>query len=348
MKLEVITFVLYFLAQINFVSSRLVVNTWSGDFEGAAYAAYQNLLSNGTAIDAVESGCQYCEEHQCDTTVGYGNHPDTHGETTLDAMIMDGDTFDMGCVGYLRRHRKAIAVARAVMYYTDHTMLVGDGAEDFADMIGIPEELTTTDNSRQIYSDWKANNCQPNFYANIPEAKTSCPPYQFKTASEPSNPDSKDSLKISPKSSHELWQANKMNHDTIGIVTLDDNGSMACGTSTNGANHKVAGRLGDSPIPGAGCYVNSEVGGAAATGDGDVMMRFLPSAYAVNLMEVGVPPKEACQRALDRINKVFPTFAGGMVCVTKDGVHAGASNNMGFAYSYMTDGMTAVGVIPVS
>ena len=61
-------------------------------------------MSNGTAIDAVESGCQYCEEHQCDTTVGYGNHQDTHGETTLDAMIMDGDTFDMGCVGYLRRH----------------------------------------------------------------------------------------------------------------------------------------------------------------------------------------------------------------------------------------------------
>ena len=331
-------------------NSRLVVNTWSGDFEGATYTAFQKLLNNGTALDGVESGCQYCEEHQCDTTVGYGNHPDTRGETTLDAMIMDGDTFDMGCVGYLRRHRQAIAVARAVMYYTDHTMLVGDGAEEFADMMGIPNEITTTNNSRRIYNEWKANNCQPNFWANIPEARTSCGPYhpQLRSQSNYSHTTSTNETENSKEEGHRLWQANKMNHDTIGIVTMDENGSLACGTSTNGANHKIAGRVGDSPIPGAGCYVNSKVGGAAATGDGDVMMRFLPSAYAVNLMEAGVSPKEACQHALDRINKVFPTFAGGMVCVTKDGVHAGAANNMGFAYSYMTDGMSTVGVVQIS
>lgn len=313
-----------------------VINTWSGDFEGAAYNAYQKLINNGTALDGIEVGCQYCEEHQCDTTVGYGNHPDTHGETSLDAMIMDGDTFDMGCVGYLRRHRKAISIARAVMHYTDHTMLVGQGAEEFATMMGFPLEDATTENTKNIYNAWKDDNCQPNFWANIPEAKTSCGPYH------PNQPNNSRSL------AHNLWAANKNNHDTIGMVTIDQNGSMACGTSTNGANHKVAGRIGDSPIPGAGCYVNSNIGGAAATGDGDVMMRFLPSFYAVNLMEAGFTPKNACQKALDQITKIFPSFSGGVVCLTKDGQHAAATHNMNFAYSYMTDGMTSVGVVRVT
>jgi N4-(beta-N-acetylglucosaminyl)-L-asparaginase len=325
-------------------SGLFVINTWSGDFEGATYNAFQKLQSNGTAVDAVEAGCQYCEEHQCDTTVGYGNHPDTRGETSLDAMIMDGNTFDMGCVGFLRRHRKAISIARAVMHYTDHTMLVGDGAEEFASMMGFPLEETTTENSRSIYNEWQANNCQPNFYANIPEAKTSCGPYH-PNGGHLNNISSQNST---PSAPHKLWAADKTNHDTIGIVTIDSSGSMACGTSTNGASHKVAGRIGDSPIPGAGCYVNTAIGGAAATGDGDVMMRFLPSYTAVTYMELGFSPKDACQKALDAIVKIFPSFSGGVVCLTKNGDHAAATHNMDFAYSYMTDGMTTVGVIPVS
>eukprot|EP01034_Spumella_vulgaris_P024539 gene24539-30897_t len=94
------------------------------------------------------------------------------------------------------------------------------------------------------------------------------------------------------------------------MVVIDSTRSMACGTSTNGANHKVAGRVGDSPIPGAGCYVNSQVGGAAATGDGDIMLRFLPSFYAVVLMEQGKTPAEACRLSIDRIAQSGGNFSG--------------------------------------
>ena len=84
-------------------------------------------------------------------------------------------------------------------------------------------------------------------------------------------------------------------HDTIGMVTLDQNGSIACGTSTNGAAFKIPGRVGDSPVMGAGAYCESGVGGATQTGDGDQMMRFLPSFAAVNFMRAGLSPTEACE-----------------------------------------------------
>lgn len=315
------------------------VNTWSGDFEGATSTAFHVMSQlNGTALDAIEAGCTYCEEHQCDTTVGFGNHPDTHAHTSLDAMIMDGNTFDMGAVGYLRRHRKAITIARKVMFYTGHTLLVGEGAEEFADSMGVSVQSTTTANTEAVFQQWRDNNCQPNFYENIPEAKIRCGPYPIPSKQTPSL----------GKETPSLWKANKENHDTIGMITRDLEGNMACGTSTNGASHKVAGRIGDSPIPGAGCYVNTAVGGATATGDGDVMMRFLPSFYAVTLMEAGKSPKEACSTALGQITKIFPTFSGGLVCITKDGEHAGATNNMDFSYSLMQEGMSQVQVIPVT
>lgn len=76
-------------------TKRMVINTWGGPFANATVAAFQSLSRGGSALDAIEAGCKYCEENQCDTTVGFGNHPDTSGRTTLDAMIMDGNTFDV-------------------------------------------------------------------------------------------------------------------------------------------------------------------------------------------------------------------------------------------------------------
>jgi N4-(beta-N-acetylglucosaminyl)-L-asparaginase len=241
----------------NYKETDIVVNTWSGPFESGAQAAYQAFQNGGNAMDAVEAGCSKCEEDQCDGSVGYGNHPDTTGHTTLDALIMDGATMDAGSVGFVRGYRNVIALARYVMTYTDHTLVVGEGAEALADMIGLVKRApTTTNTSRDIFESWVQNNCQPNFYRNLEGSDSRCGPYT-----------------PSPAATHvgrvrRTW-ANRENHDTIGIVTRSKDGQMACGTSTNGANHKVAGRLGDSPIIGAGCYVSNDVGGAAATGDGE-------------------------------------------------------------------------------
>lgn len=332
-------------------SEKIVINTWSGPFEDATTEAYDTLSTGGSALDAVEKGCKVCEVEQCDTSVGYGNHPDTRSHTSLDAMIMDGDTFDVGSVAYIRKYRDVISIARSVMTYTAHTLLVGDGAEDFARMMGFVEQSATTNNSVQVYNDWIAANCQPNFYENIPAATTGCGPYNIsRTATTASTAVEGDSLNAaSLRGGHDhLWAANKDNHDTIGMVAIDAHGSFACGTSTNGANHKIAGRVGDSPITGAGCYADSKVGGCAATGDGDVMMRFLPSFYAVTLMEAGRAPAEASRAAIKRITDVFPTFSGAVVCVNRAGSHGAAANNMSFSYSYASESSGGVQVVTVA
>jgi N4-(beta-N-acetylglucosaminyl)-L-asparaginase len=141
-------------------------------------------------------------------------------------MIMDGNTMDVGSVGFVSKFRSVSKLARAVMEYTSHTLLVGNGAEEFAEMIGFVPQNTTTEESTAEYLNWKENNCQPNFYTNLDGSTTSCPPYQ--------SPD----LDIVKPKVHRGW-ASKDQHDTIGMVAIDSTGSMACGTSTNGANHKV-------------------------------------------------------------------------------------------------------------
>ncbi|MGH0153223.1 UNVERIFIED_CONTAM: hypothetical protein FKN15_049596 [Acipenser sinensis] len=104
-----------------------------------------------------------------------------------------------------------------------------------------------------------------------------------------------------------------------GMIVISKTGHVAAGTSTNGAKHKIPGRVGDSPIAGAGAYADSTVGGAAATGDGDVMMRFLPSYQAVEYMSSGIDPTTACRKVIDRIKKYYPGFFGAVICANTTG-----------------------------
>ena len=171
----------------------LVVNTWP--FTAATARGWQILTElGGSAIDAVEGGCTECEELQCDGTVGFGGSPDANGETTLDALIIDGVTRDAGAVGGLRRVKNAIGVARAVLDHAEHTMLVGDGATDFAlsafgrrhsrapprsaprafgslkvvlgvfAVAGFVEESLSTPGSEVLHAEWLEAQCQPNYY----------------------------------------------------------------------------------------------------------------------------------------------------------------------------------------
>lgn len=213
--------------------SNVVVNTWSGTFEKATATAYNVLINPSyTALDAIEIGGSTCEANQCDGSVGYGNHPDTRGHTSLDAMIMDGTTMDVGSVGYIRKYRSALSLARLVMEYTDHTLLVGDGAEEFADMLGLVQPIpATTNDTISSYKSWIEASCQPNYYRNLDGCEDKCGPYSL--ADEDKSTTRHKKLKV-----HKAW-ATKYNHDTIGMVVLNDAGIMACGTTTNGANHKV-------------------------------------------------------------------------------------------------------------
>ncbi|KAG8453801.1 hypothetical protein GDO86_000433 [Hymenochirus boettgeri] len=284
----------------------LVINTWA--FQSATETAWKVLEQGGSSLDAVEKGCAQCEIDQCDGSVGYGGSPDEMGETTLDAMIMDGNTMNVGAVADLRRIKNAIGVARAVLDYSKHTFLVGESASLFAESMGFLHEDLTTVKSRSIYLNWLNQNCQPNYWRNVvPDASKSCGPYKpvkgFKEW----------------KNLHTENKVNLHSHDTIGMIAVDEAGNVATGTSTNGATHKIPGRVGDSPIAGAGSYADSTTGGAAATGNGDLMMRFLPSYQAVEYMRLGMEPSKACEKTISRIQKHFPAFFGAVICANNSG-----------------------------
>lgn len=208
----------------------IVVNTWP--FRNATAAGWAVIARNGSALDAVESGCSVCEVEQCDGTVGYGGSPDSIGETTLDAMIMDGASMDTGAVGDLRRIKAAISVARGVMEYTGHSFMAGDSATAFAVSIGFVEENLHTPASIAAFDAWRAGGCQPNFYRGLVGVNSSCPPYPA-----PPAPPARAPAGTKRRANADV---SNTNHDTIGMLAIDAAGNIAAGTSTNGANHKVA------------------------------------------------------------------------------------------------------------
>ncbi|CAM1505830.1 Fc.00g114670.m01.CDS01 [Cosmosporella sp. VM-42] len=310
----------------------MVINTWGGDFTAATDASFQSLQKDGaSALDAVEIGCLTCERNQCDGSVGYGGSPDENCETTLDAMIMDGTTMKSGAVASLRRVRDAISVARHVLDYTAHTMLAGDLATEFAIQNGFKAENLTTDASAETCRAWKMDGCQPNYRLNVsPDPSSSCGPYVPQSRS-------MDGSYVHPVS-----------HDTLSLITLHADGTMAAGTTTNGASNKIPGRVGDGPITGSGSYVDGDVGACGATGDGDVMMRFLPCYQAVENLRQGMTPTQAAEDAVRRMVRKYPDIQSGIVVVDNKGEHGAAGSGWTFTYSYRGGDMKETKVVTIS
>ncbi|KAL6722943.1 hypothetical protein Aduo_018007 [Ancylostoma duodenale] len=240
-------------------------------------------------------------------------------------------------------------------------MSVIRGPTEFAKSMGFREEDVSSNVSRAMIMDWRTKNCQPNFWQldillqNVyPDPTRSCGPYR-------------------PTSfSHRYYNRprreaiDRFHHDTLGMVVLDSDGNVAAGTSTNGAKFKIPGRVGDSPIPGAGAYALEGVGAAAATGDGDIMMRFLPSFYIVEQMRLGTKPFRAAHKAMRHILSFYPdfqgewtesmvqfesiaeeiSFLGAVVAVNVRGVHGAACANLHkFQYSLGIGSSTRVETI---
>ncbi|XP_053400827.1 N(4)-(Beta-N-acetylglucosaminyl)-L-asparaginase-like [Mercenaria mercenaria] len=289
----------------------LVLTTWP--YQDAVRAGWMTLTGSGnSAVDAVEATGHSCEMSACRHTVGFGGSPDESGETTLDAMIMDGTTHNVGAVGGLRRIKQAISVARKVLDNTDHTLLVGDAATQFAVEMGFMEENLTTSYSEQLWEVWKNGSCQPNFRENVfPDPSKSCGPYHPIKSSDTSRDETPGMI-------------GENNHDTIGIIAIDAHGTVASGASTNGLTYKIPGRVGDTPVAGAGSYADTDIGAAACTGNGDIMMRFLPSYHAVTLMGTGMSPTDAAMAAINAIRRKYPTFSGAVVAANKQGEYGAA------------------------
>ncbi|PVD34684.1 hypothetical protein C0Q70_05961 [Pomacea canaliculata] len=256
----------------------------------------------GSNLDAIVAGCRECQTQRCDGSVGYGGSPDER-------------TYEVGSVGSLRRVKDVIGVARAVMDYSQHTLLVGDAATRFAIEMGFKEENLSTNSSLQMWKDWENGRCQPNYRKNVsPDPRNNCGPYK----------PTSHSLKRQKSSEF----VGKYNHDTIGMVVVDSRGNVAAGTSTNGLNHKIPGRVGDSPIVGAGAYAGNGLGGAAATGDGDIMMRFLPSFNAVMMLGQGMTPDVAAQKAIEPIVRYYPNFTGAIIVADTKGAFGAACHGL--------------------
>jgi N4-(beta-N-acetylglucosaminyl)-L-asparaginase len=267
-----------------------VVSTW--DFGVAAnQAAWSILAAGGKALDAVEAGAKVPEADLKNHSVGRAGYPDRDGHVSLDASIMDGDG-SCGAVAALENIAHPISVARRVMEKTPHVLLVGAGALQFALEQGFTkEELLTPESEKAWHEFLKSGQYKPT------------------GAYEPSTAPGGLSRPSMASEALGLLPGGENNHDTIGMLALDAHGGLAGACTTSGLAWKLRGRVGDSPIVGAGLYVDGEVGAATSTGVGEEVIRNAGSFLVVELMRQGRTPQEACREAVMRIARRKPKTA---------------------------------------
>ncbi|OOQ60900.1 N(4)-(beta-N-acetylglucosaminyl)-L-asparaginase [Mucilaginibacter pedocola] len=283
----------------------IVISTW--DFGVPANKeAWKTLAAGGRAVDAVEAGVKIPEQDMKNHTVGRAGYPDRDGFVTLDACIMD-EFGNCGSVAAMEDIAHPISVARLVMDKTPHVMLVGDGASQFAVEQGIKREKLLTPESEKAWKKW------------------------LKKA------------EYSPLINIENEQhrpGGKYNHDTIGMLAIDAKGNISGACTTSGMAFKMHGRVGDSPIIGAGLYVDNEVGGATSTGVGEEVIRNVGSFLVVELMRQGMSPEDACKEAVARIIKKKPETAKkiqvGFLAINKKGEYGAYALQEGFSFAVCT------------
>ncbi len=277
--------------------------------ENAMEAGWEILKNGGSAVDAAEKAANVIEVDPEDTSVGYGGLPNEQGVVQLDASFMDGKTYSAGAVASLEKIKTPSSVARRVMQHTDHVLLVGAGALEFAKAWGFPEENLLTEKARKIWLRWKEE-LSPTDDWGLPEHLQNL---------------KKDLSywKDFPDIEH--------HYGTTNVIAIDINGDIAGCTTTSGLSFKLNGRVGDSPIIGAGLYVDNEVGAAGATGRGEDVIKSCASYFMVLKMKEGRTPQQACEDALqmiiDRYRKVNPDFYPGekFVAINKYGALGCAS-----------------------
>ncbi len=245
------------------------------------------LEKGGPALDAVEAGIRAAEEDESVRSVGRGGTPDLLGRMQSDAAIMDGDTLGAGAVGALSGFLHAITVARRVMEKLPHVMLVGDGAARFArEVRAEPAELLTA-KARSAYEAWMEKYVPVEVRAAIDQASLA----------------------------EYAWTAGRTlrNKGTVVLLARDVRGSIAAGASTSGWANRYPGRLGDSPIIGAGIYADSRFGACGCTHVGEMAIRAGTARSVVLYMKTGMSVQEACQEALRDIGDLRGGFLGPLV-----------------------------------
>lgn len=256
----------------------------------AIEVGWEILKKGGPAVEAIEKAANVIEVDPEDTSVGYGGLPNEHGIVQLDASIMDGKTYNAGAVACLENIKTPCSVARIVMERTDHVLMVGKGALNFAKQWGFKEEDLITEKSRKIWLRWKQE---------LSDRDDWGPADHLKSA---------ENISVL----FEGWPEVEHHYGTTNVLAVDINGDIAGITTTSGLAFKIPGRVGDSPIIGAGLYVDNEVGAAGATGRGEDVIKSCASYYIVMRMQQGRSPQQACEDAIKMIvkkyEKVNPDF----------------------------------------
>lgn len=279
------------------------------------------LREGGSALDAVVAGIEVVEADPNEHSVGYSGLPNLLGEVELDASVMDGRTLATGAVGALKGYQDAIALARRVMEELPHTLIVGDGAARLAEETGFAATDLLTPEAERI---WRQRldpheTERSRYHARMREIV-------HRMSRDPELPD--------PVPDH---------HGTVNMIARDRRGDIACGVSTSGWAWKYPGRLGDSPIIGAGNYADNRWGAAACTGRGEMAQRCCTAHSVVTFMRLGMGLDEAVRTAMDDIVALDDPYAGEMnvVAIDADRNHAGASTSAGKTYVFMRDDMDA-------
>ncbi len=280
--------------------------------------AMELIRSGSDALDAVIAGVNIVEDDPKDTSVGYGGLPNEEGVVELDAAVMHGPTHRAGAVASLRNIKNPSKVARIVMERTDHVLIVGDGALRFAKAHGFKEENLLTDESREEWLKWKES---------LSPADDWLPKHTEKD-----------------KGVGARFEPFIRNTGTIHCSGIDLNGDISCVTTTSGLSFKIPGRVGDSPIIGAGLYCDNEVGSAGSTGRGEANLINCSSVMVVEFMRQGKTPEQACLEVCKRIvdhNKMQrlqdengrPSFDVKFYAVNKRGEFGSASIYSGSMYA---------------
>ncbi|MCG8307701.1 MAG: N(4)-(beta-N-acetylglucosaminyl)-L-asparaginase [Cytophagales bacterium] len=280
----------------------IVISTWNHGLPANA-AAWEILNNGGKAIDAVEAGVKVPEADPNVRSVGYGGYPDRDGNVTLDACIMD-ENQQCGSVACLEHIKHPISVARLVMDKTPHVMLVGEGALEFAMNQGFKKENLLTPESLKGWRSIRKELETKKAIVNIENERQTI--------------------------------ISEDNHDTIGMLALDVAGNLSGSCTTSGAANKLHGRVGDSPIIGAGLFVDNEIGAACATGLGEEVIKQAGSAMVVELMRNGRDPESACKEIVQRIiktNGAKKDLQVGFLALRKDGAYGAFSILKGFNFA---------------
>jgi N4-(beta-N-acetylglucosaminyl)-L-asparaginase len=279
------------------------------------------LKKGGDTLDAAVAAVTIVEDDPNDDSVGYGGLPNEEGEVELDASVMHGPTHRAGSVASVRRIKNVAQLAKTVMERTNHVMIVGDGARRFAVDQGFEEMNLLTEHSRKIWLAWKASSSM-NWRPGI------------------DSPEWKEKLSVifgdTPEDQALLAYAQRViahpPTGTIPCMAVNEKGDISATTTTSGLAWKIPGRVGDSPIIGAGCCVDNEVGAAGSTGKGEENIKISGGHTVIEMMRKGMSPTDACLEALARIarnynndKKKLATFHIFFYALNKDGAHGAAS-----------------------